>query len=109
MSSSSGSYSFCGNVVGTRVPMRMTSTCGMSRRPCRKNLSFVYGSGRGSPPETMPPRPARGRGRGAAARDDDVANFAVGADVVEHALVVAADGVPAAADHGGALARAEPA
>ena len=31
------------------------------------------------------------------------------ADVVDHAFVVPADGVPAAADHGGPFARAEPA
>ena len=42
-----------------------------------------------------------------AAGDDDVADLRMVADVLDHALVVAADGVPAAAHHGGPLARAE--
>ena len=42
-----------------------------------------------------------------AAGDDHVADLRVLADVLDHPLVVAADGVPAAADHRGPLARAE--
>jgi hypothetical protein len=51
----------------------------------------------------------QGHGQGVAAGDDDVADLGVVADVLDHAAVVARDGVPAAALHRGALARAEPA
>ena len=37
----SGSKSFCGSVTGTRVPMRMTSTCGMAARLSRKKRSLA--------------------------------------------------------------------
>src|SRR5204863_2575334 len=47
------------------------------------------------------------QGQRVAAGDNDVADFGVGGDIVDHAAVVAADGVPPATDHGGALARAE--
>ena len=52
---------------------------------------------------------ADGQGQRIAAGDDHVADFRMIADVLDHAFVVAADGVPAAADHGGPFARAEPA
>ena len=79
-------------MTGTRVPMRITSTWWIAARFSRKNRSLAV----------------RQRER-VAAGDDHVADLRVLADVLDHPLVVAADGVPAAADHGRPLARAEPA
>ena len=72
--------------------MRMTSTWSMAPRLSRKNASF-----------------SRGSVSGIAAGDDHVADLGVIADVLDHPSIVARDGVPAAAVHRRALARAEPA
>ena len=86
------SNSRCGSVTGTRVPMRMTSTWSMAASSSRNKRSL----------------PMRQRQR-VAAGDDHVADLGMLADVLDHPLVVVADRVPAAAVHGRALARAEPA
>ena len=89
---SSWSKSRCGSVTGTRVPMRITSTWSIAARLVQEERELGQ----------------RQRQR-VAAGDDDVADLGVLADVLDHPLVVAADGVPAAAVHGAPLARAEPA
>ena len=91
-STSSGSKIRCGSVTGTRVPMRITSRCSIAASSVTNQRSFDIGKR-----ERIAPG------------DDDVVNFLMLANVVDHPLVVVAGTVPAVAIHGHALPRAEPA